>query len=80
VHKSWANTPDRAARTAAAREAAWESLLRQVDPDGKMTPAARAKAAKHLRKARLLAAAQKSVDSRRARKKAAKAAGDDDAP
>jgi hypothetical protein len=75
VHKSWANTTDRAARTQAARDKAWENLLRAVDPDGKMTPADREKAAKNQRKAQLLTAAQKSVDSR-ARKKAAKAAGD----
>jgi hypothetical protein len=79
VHKSWANTTDRTARTAAAREAAWEKLLREVDPDGAMTPDDRDKAAKHLRRSGLLAAAKKSVDSR-ARKKATKKQAGGEAP
>ena len=72
VHQSWANTPDRAARTAAAREAYRARLEAEVDPDGLMKPRDRAKAAENLRKARLLKASQKGVDARQARRKAAR--------
>lgn len=50
-HKSWANTPDRAARTAAARKAALGRFEKQVDPDGTMDPAERAQRAESAKKA-----------------------------
>lgn len=51
AHYSWASTADRTARTAAARRAAADRFERQVDPDGTMEPAERAKRATNLRKA-----------------------------
>jgi hypothetical protein len=70
AHTSWAKTPDRTARTAAAREAILQKLEQQVDPDGVMSPGDRRKAAENARKAQLLWAAQKSADVRAARKRA----------
>jgi hypothetical protein len=68
VHQSWANTIDRAARTAPARAAYLAKLEQAVDPDGRMTPRDRAKAAENLRRVRLEKASQKAA---RKRKKAA---------
>jgi hypothetical protein len=69
VYQSWANTPDRAARTAPAREAYLAKLEAQVDPDGVMTPRDRRKAARAQQMAHLMRASQKAADARR--KKAA---------
>lgn len=74
AHESWAQTPDRAARTEAARAAALLKLEAEVDPDGVMSPSDRRKAAENLRKARLLRAAQKSADDRAFRREAKRAA------
>jgi hypothetical protein len=57
AHESWAATPDRSARTLAAREAYLAKLEAQVDPDGVMSDADRRKAAANKRKANLLWAA-----------------------
>lgn len=65
AHTSWANTPDPAARTAKARAAALERFERQVDPDGTLPPAERARRAEAARKAHFLGMARKSADSRR---------------
>lgn len=51
AHASWANTPDRAARMAAAWAARDARFERLVDPDGVMEPPARAKAAASARRA-----------------------------
>ncbi len=67
VHTSWARTPDRAARTAPAREARLAKLEAEVDPDHKMSPADRRKAVVNAEKARLLVMSQKGVDARRAK-------------
>lgn len=53
VHDSWARTKDRAARTLPARQAQQAQFERQVDPDGTMQPADRAKAAENARKAHM---------------------------
>lgn|GEM_PF-3805447 len=74
AHESWAKTPDRTARTEAARAAALAKLETEVDPDGLMSPLDRRKAAENLRKARLLRAAQKSADDRAFRREADRAA------
>lgn len=68
-HTSWANTEDRAARTAAARKAAMSRFDRQVDPDGTMDPRERSIRAEHARKAFYAGMALKSAQAR-ARKKA----------
>ncbi len=68
VHKSWANTPDRAARTAPARAARQAKFEQQVDPEGRLDPAERAIRAEHARRAHYLAMSIRSAEVRRARK------------
>ena len=67
AHESWARTEDRTARTAKARQAALNKFERQVDPDGILTPAERAKRAEHARKAHFKRLALKSAQARRRR-------------
>ncbi|QNJ91521.1 hypothetical protein HZU40_09695 [Mycolicibacterium fluoranthenivorans] len=74
AHASWAKTADRAARTAKAREAAIARFEREVDPDQRMSPRDRRKAATNAQRAHMLAMSQKGVDKRSA-KRAAKQAG-----
>jgi hypothetical protein len=64
AHESWARTPDRSARTANARKAMLDKFERQVDPDGKLPPAERAKRAEHARKAHFKRLALKSAQAR----------------
>jgi len=61
AHSKWAKTPDPAAATAAARQAALDRFERQVDPDGTMPPAERARRAEHARKAYFAGLALKSA-------------------
>lgn len=70
AHASWAKTPDRAARTAKAREAAVAKFERGVDPDNTMSPADRRKAAVNAQKAHMYAMSQKGVDKRKAKRAA----------
>lgn len=65
AHSSWAHTPDRAARTAAARQAFADRFEREVDPDGVLPPAERAKRAASARKAYYLRLAAASAKARR---------------
>lgn len=65
AHESWARTPDRAARTAPARKAALDRFEKQVDPDGTLLPAERARRAEHARKAHFKRLALKSAQARR---------------
>lgn len=65
AHKSWANTTDRTARTQPARDAAMARFEKQVDPDGVLDPAERARRAEHARKAHMLELTAKSVAARR---------------
>jgi hypothetical protein len=67
AHKSWANTENRSARTAPARKAMLDKFEREVDPDGTLAPAERAKRAAHLRKAYFARLALKSAQARRRR-------------
>ena len=67
AHESWARTSDRSARTAPAREAAWNRFEREVDPEGKLDPQERARRAEHARKAYFLRLAMKSAQARRRR-------------
>lgn len=64
-HTSWANTTDRTARTEPARRKFNEKFLQQVDPDGLLAPAERARRAEHARKAYFASLALKSAQSRR---------------
>jgi hypothetical protein len=70
AHTSWARTPDRAARTAAAREARWARYLEQArELQGpQATPEAVEQAAEHLRQADLKRMAFASAKARRTRK------------
>ena len=72
AHERWANTPDRTAATAPARAAALERFEHQVDPDGKLDPAVRAKLAENARRAHFTRLAYLSAKARRR----SKAAGD----
>jgi hypothetical protein len=71
AHTSWAKTADRSARTAPARKALEEKFLREADPDNRLTPVERAKAAENLRKAHYKRMALKSAQARRRRNGAA---------
>lgn len=65
AHESWARTEDRSARTAKARKAMLDKFEHDVDPDGVLTPAERAKRAESKRKAHFKRLALKSAASRR---------------
>ncbi|WP_254427412.1 hypothetical protein [Mycolicibacterium fortuitum] len=71
AHESWAHTEDRSARTANARKALLDKFEQEVDPDGVLTPAERAKRAEHARKAYFARLALKSAQARRRRAGAA---------
>lgn len=68
-HLSWANTPDRRARTEKARHASHvERFEKQVDPDGTMPPEERRLRAESAKKAYYTELALKSAQVRRIRK------------
>lgn len=67
AHESWARTEDRTARTANARKAMLDKFEQEVDPDGTLAPAERAKRAEHARKAHFKRLALKSAQARRRR-------------
>jgi hypothetical protein len=68
VHTSWAQTTDRAARTAPARRAALQRFERQVDPDGTVDPAERRRRAEQAMRAHMAGLALRSAQARRRRK------------
>jgi hypothetical protein len=68
AHAQWANTPDRAAHTAPARAKFLSRFEQQVDPDGTLDPAERARRAEHARRSYFAALALKSSRARAARK------------
>lgn len=68
VNESWSRTENRSARTHNARMAAWDRFEKQVDPEGKLPPALRAKMAENARKAHFQRMALKSVEARRLRR------------
>lgn len=65
AHVSWANTTDRAKRTAAARQAALDRFDRQVDPDRSLPPEERVQRALAARKAYFTRLALRSSRARR---------------
>jgi hypothetical protein len=67
VHTSWANTTDRSARTAPAREAFRARFEHQVDPDGVLPPEDRAERVRHAVKAYMLQLAERSTRSKRSK-------------
>ncbi len=64
-HASWAQTTDPTARTAPARQAFLDRFEREVDPDGILPPADRARMAAHARKAYFTRLALASAKARR---------------
>jgi hypothetical protein len=68
AHTSWANTADRTARTAPGHKASMDRFERQVDPDGTLAPAERAKRAESARKAYFARLALLSAKARAAKK------------
>lgn len=67
----WAQTEDRAAATAPARRALLDRFEKQVDPDGVLAPAERARRAASAKTAFYTRLALKSAQARRARVRAA---------
>jgi hypothetical protein len=65
AHASWANTADRAARTAAGTKAFLDRFERQVDPEGVLPEEVRTAMAAHARKAYMLQLAERSAAARR---------------
>jgi hypothetical protein len=63
AHTSGARTDDRPARTGKARKAFNNRFEREVDPDGKLSPAERAKRAENARKAYFARLALTCVDA-----------------
>lgn len=74
AHVSWARTPIRSERTRAATRASQARFEREVDPDGRMDPIDRAKAADSAMRAHRRAMAKKRWDAYRAEQAAKKAA------
>ena len=70
ANESWAQTEDRSERTRPAREALFRKFEREVDPEGKLPPAERARRAEHRRRAHFQRLALKSAQSRRRAKEA----------
>lgn len=70
AHESWARTTDPVARTRAARETFLDRFEREVDPDGLLDPADRARRAAHARSAYFARLALKSAQARRKAKAA----------
>lgn len=63
--ESWANTPDRSARTAPGRAAMLAKFEQQVDPDERLDPAERARRAAYKRTAHFQRLALRSAQARR---------------
>ncbi len=70
AHFRWANEPDRAAATAAAREGLQARFEKQVDPNNVLDPVERAKRAESARRAYFADLTRKSIAARRKRKAA----------
>jgi hypothetical protein len=65
AHILWSRVPDRSAHTAPARKAFRAKFEREVDPEGKLSPAERSRRAGHLRKAYYIRLAALSAKARR---------------
>lgn len=65
AHTSWSKTPDRTARTEPARQGMQARFEREIDPDGTLPPAERARRAESARKAYFLGLSLKSARARR---------------
>lgn len=67
AHTRWAHTADREAATAPARKSFLDRFEREVDPDGVLDPAERARRAESAKKAYFLRLAAKSAETRQAK-------------
>ncbi len=67
AHKSWAATPNRAARTEAARKASYDRFEKIVDPEGVLPPHVRRQLADSERRAHFVKMALRSAQSKRAK-------------
>lgn len=67
AHERWARTSDTTQATAPARRAFLERFEREVDPDGTLEPADRARRAEHARKAYFARLAMASARARAGR-------------
>lgn len=65
AHTRWSQETDRSAATAPARKAAMDRFERQVDPEGRLDPALRAKLAANAKSAYFARLALKSAQARR---------------
>ncbi len=65
AHTRWSAVSDPSAATAPARKAALDRFEKQVDPDGTLPPAERARRAEHARKAYFTRLALASAKARR---------------
>ena len=65
AHTRWAKTADRTAATAPARAALEAKFEREVDPDGVLTPAERARRCEHAKAAYYIRLAMLSARARR---------------
>lgn len=74
ANESWAQTPNRSARTAPGRAAMLAKFERLADPDGTLLPQERSRRAESLRKAHFQRLALKSAQSRRRAKESTAAA------
>ncbi len=68
AHALHAGVSDPSAHTAPARQAFLSRFDKQVDPDGVLEPAERARRAEHAKKAHMLGLARKSALARKGRK------------
>jgi hypothetical protein len=68
AHTSWANTPDRSARTVAARRGLELRFEREVDPDGVLPQEERSRRADSARRAHYSRMALASARARRSRR------------
>jgi hypothetical protein len=68
AYVQWSRTPDKAAHTAPARAAFVSRFEREVDPDGTLDPAERARRAEYARKAHFARLAFASARARAAKK------------
>lgn len=71
AHTSWANTTDRQARTAPAQKASMDRFEKQVDPEGVLDPAERAKRAENAKSAYFIRLALLSAKARAGKRKTA---------
>jgi len=70
AHTRWSRTVDRAAATAPARQALLDRFAREVDPDGTLDAATRAKLAENARRAYFRRLSRQGVQARQSRARA----------